>query len=74
MVYIDYKDLDGLKKQCEQGARMGFTGKQVIHPGQVDVTQTAFSPSDIKIKWAKGLIEAFKAYQNSGAVNLFLKY
>jgi len=67
MVYIDYKDLDGLKKQCEQGARMGFTGKQVIHPGQVDVTQTAFSPSDIKIKWANGLIEAFKAHQNSGA-------
>lgn len=35
MVYIDYKDLDGLKRQCEQGARMGFTGKQVIHPGKL---------------------------------------
>ncbi|KAH1016123.1 hypothetical protein HUJ04_007394 [Dendroctonus ponderosae] len=37
MVYIKYKDLEGLKMQCQQGMRMGYTGKQVIHPGQVSV-------------------------------------
>lgn len=66
MVYIDYKDLEGLRIQSEQGARMGFTGKQVIHPGQVDIVQKAFMPSEVKIKWARGLVEAFKSHQQSG--------
>jgi citrate lyase beta subunit len=67
--YIDIKkDLDGLRVQSEQGFRMGFTGKQVIHPMQVDVTQEAFTPSKEKIKWACGLVEAFEAHQSSGAV------
>ncbi|RNA40806.1 citrate lyase subunit beta mitochondrial [Brachionus plicatilis] len=67
MVYIDFKDLEGLKMQCEQEARMGFTGKQVIHPGQVDVCQNAFTPSQEKIEWATGLVEAFEHHQKSGA-------
>jgi citrate lyase subunit beta-like protein len=61
--------LEGLKTQSEQGFRMGFTGKQIIHPGQVDVTQEAFSPSKEKIEWAIGLIEAFEKHQKSGAVS-----
>lgn len=56
MVYIDFKDLNGLKLQSEQGFRMGFTGKQVIHPMQVDTVQEAFKPSEDKIKWASGLV------------------
>jgi citrate lyase subunit beta-like protein len=55
LVHIDYKDLDGLKLYSEEGARMGFTGKQVIHPGQVPVVQKAFSPSDAKVEWATNL-------------------
>lgn len=61
-------DLEGLRVQSEQGARMGFTGKQVIHPNQVDVTQQAFTPSKEKIQWATGLIEAFHLHQKTGAV------
>jgi citrate lyase subunit beta-like protein len=56
MVYIDFKDLNGLKSQSEQGYRMGFSGKQVIHPAQVDIVQEAFKPSTDKIKWAAGLV------------------
>ena len=36
-VYIDYKDMEGLRRQSEEGAGWGFTGKQVIHPGQVSI-------------------------------------
>ena len=66
LVFIDYKDLDGLRLQSEEGARMGFTGKQVIHPGQVSVVQTAFSPSPEKVEWATQLIEEFREHENSG--------
>ncbi|XP_047482350.1 citramalyl-CoA lyase, mitochondrial-like [Penaeus chinensis] len=66
LVYIDYKDLAGLKVQSEEGAGMGFTGKQVIHPGQVPVVQAAFSPPPEKIEWAKALIQAFEEHQKEG--------
>ena len=66
LVHIDYKDLDGLKAQSEEGFRMGFTGKQVIHPGQVGVVQRAFSPSEEKIKWAQELIAEFRRHEQSG--------
>ncbi|CAG9832998.1 unnamed protein product [Diabrotica balteata] len=66
MVYINYKDLDGLKRQSEQGMRMGYTGKQVIHPGQIQVVQEAFLPSADKIEWARGLLHAFKEHQATG--------
>jgi citrate lyase subunit beta-like protein len=66
LVHIDYKDLDGLREQAEEGARMGFTGKQVIHPGQVPVVQKAFSPSQEKIQWATELISEFREHEKQG--------
>ena len=38
-VYNDVKDLDGFRAECVQGAEMGFDGKTLIHPGQVDIAQ-----------------------------------
>ncbi|XP_043207320.1 citramalyl-CoA lyase, mitochondrial-like [Amphibalanus amphitrite] len=66
VVYIDYKDLEGLRCQSEEGAQFGFTGKQVIHPGQVPVVQSAFSPSPERAEWAARLVEAFEKHQTSG--------
>uniref|UniRef100_H3C772 Citrate lyase beta like n=1 Tax=Tetraodon nigroviridis TaxID=99883 RepID=H3C772_TETNG len=53
LVYIDYKDVEGLRKQAREGALMGFTGKQVIHPGQVQAVQEEFSPSPVRVQWTK---------------------
>lgn len=64
----NFLDLDGLKRQCEAGARMGYTGKQIIHPGQIDVVHTAFSPSTERIEWAAGMITAFDEHQKIGKV------
>ncbi|KAK3098504.1 hypothetical protein FSP39_020145 [Pinctada imbricata] len=66
MVDIDYKDLEGLKKQATEGANMGFTGKQVIHPNQIPIVQDTFCPSKDQIEWAKELIQAFEHHQKSG--------
>ena len=43
-------------------------GKQVIHPGQIDVVQSAFTPSPQSIEWAEELIELFNKHQLSGKV------
>jgi len=66
LVQIDFKDLGGLKTQSEEGFRMGFTGKQVIHPPQIPVVQAAFTPNLDTRKWAQGLIDAFEEHQESG--------
>jgi citrate lyase subunit beta-like protein len=66
IVAIDYKDLDALKAEAEQGAGLGFSGKQVIHPNQVPATQEAFTPSAEAIAYARRIVETFEASQKEG--------
>jgi citrate lyase beta subunit len=66
IVFIDFKDLEGLRAEAEQGAQFGFSGKQIIHPNQVQVAQEAFTPSDSAIEYAKRIVESFEASQKEG--------
>lgn len=66
IVTIDYKDLESLKVESEFGARLGFSGKQVIHPNQVPVVQEAFTPSAEAITYARRIVETFEASQKEG--------
>ena len=66
IVTIDYKDSDSLKAESEFGARLGFSGKQIIHPNQVSIVQEAFTPSDEEITYAKRIVETFEASQKEG--------
>ena len=58
-VYNDLKNTEGFVAECEQGRQMGFDGKTLIHPGQVEGANTAFTPSEQAISDALGLIDAF---------------
>ncbi len=66
MVNIDFQDIRALRVQATQGLKMGFTGKQVIHPNQVKPVQQAFTPSDEQIRDAQTIVEAFNAHQAEG--------
>jgi citrate lyase beta subunit len=66
MVFIDFNDQEGLGHEALEGARLGFAGKQVIHPSQVAPVQQAFTPSDETIAYARRVIQAFKEYQQAG--------
>ena len=66
MVYIDFRDLEGLRVEAQQGAGLGFSGKQVIHPKQVSVAQDAFTPSAEAIEYAKRIVESFESSQKEG--------
>jgi citrate lyase subunit beta/citryl-CoA lyase len=67
-VYNDVKDTEGYLAECEQGRQMGFDGKTLIHPGQVEGANAAFAPSEQAVEDARGLIAAFEAGQGSGVV------
>ena len=60
-VYNDVKDLDGFRSECVQGFEMGFDGKTLIHPGQVEITNEVWAPSDEQVQHAAKVIEAFQA-------------
>lgn len=66
MVTIDYHDLERLRQEADLGFRLGYTGKQVIHPAQVAPVQEAFTPNDGAIGKAKELIAAFEEHQREG--------
>jgi citrate lyase beta subunit len=66
MVYIDFRDIEGLRAEAEQGARLGFSGKQIIHPNQVEAVQAAFTPSAEAIEYAQRVVNTFAASQRDG--------
>ena len=65
-VYVDFRDIDGLREECEQGARLGFTGKLSIHPSQIDVINAAFTPAPDQVAEARELIDAFEEVRAAG--------
>jgi citrate lyase subunit beta/citryl-CoA lyase len=67
-VYNDVKNVDGFLAECNQGRQMGFDGKTLIHPGQVEGANAAFAPSEQAVEDARGLIQAFEDGAGSGVV------
>jgi citrate lyase subunit beta/citryl-CoA lyase len=65
-VYVDIRDAEGLARECREGADMGFVGKMTIHPSQVAIVNTAFSPSRSEIAEARELLEAFAENERAG--------
>ena len=66
MVYVNFHDQEGLRKEALTGAQMAFAGKQVIHPNQVQPVQEAFTPGDEAIAQAVRVMEAFTKHQQAG--------
>lgn len=67
MVTVDFRDLERVRREARIGAQLGYTGKQVIHPAQVEPVQEAFTPEPAEIERARALLEAFEQHQRRGA-------
>jgi citrate lyase subunit beta/citryl-CoA lyase len=65
-VYNDVKDLDGFRAECVQGLQMGFDGKTLVHPTQVEVANDVWAPSETEVDHARRVIEAFAEAERSG--------
>lgn len=57
-VYNRLDDPEGFAAQCEEGRRFGFDGKSLIHPGQIDIANRLFGPSEAEVEAAKRLLAA----------------
>ena len=67
-VYNDVKNTDGFLAECRQGREMGFDGKTLIHPGQVEGANSAFAPSAQAVEDARGILQAWEDGRGSGVV------
>ncbi len=65
-VYNDIKDEAGFAAECRQGREMGFDGKTLIHPSQVDPCNAAFAPADDEVERAGRIIAAFTEAEADG--------
>ena len=57
-VYLDIKDLDGLRGEVDDAVAVGFDAKVAIHPSQVPVIRAGYAPSAEQVQWAKHVLAA----------------
>ena len=69
-VFVNFRDIAGLQRECDEAARDGFTGKLAIHPDQVAVINAAFTPSKADIARAQQILDLFAANPGAGALSL----
>lgn len=65
-VFNDVKDLDAFRSECTQGAAMGFDGKTLIHPSQVDIANDVWAPTADEVDYAQRVIAAFEEASAEG--------
>ncbi len=65
-VYNDVRDPDGFLLEAEQGKALGFDGKTLVHPSQVEPTNDVWAPSELEIEHARRVIEAFETAEAEG--------
>ena len=67
-VYNDVRDIEGFTAECRQGRELGFDGKTLVHPGQIDAANEAFAPSGQAVEDARGILQAWEDGKGSGVV------
>ena len=70
--YINFRDMEGLRRDVQVALRLGFKAKFAIHPGQLETINTMFSPSPEEIEYARRVVKAFAEAEarGSGATSL----
>ena len=58
-VYTALEDQAGFAVECQQAKKMGFDGKSLVHPRQVDICNHCFSPAEEEVRWAKEIVSAW---------------
>jgi citrate lyase subunit beta/citryl-CoA lyase len=65
-VYADIGDAEGFARECAEACDMGFDGKTIIHPAQVEAANAAFAPTADDVTQARAIIAAFARPENQG--------
>jgi len=69
-VYVDFRDEEGLRRECEEARRDGFSAKMAIHPRQVPIINEVFTPTAEAVGRAQAIVDAFAANPDAGVVGI----
>ena len=69
-VYVDFRNSDGFRRECEDACRDGFLGKMAIHPAQVPIINEVFTPSASTIEHARAVVDEFAKNPGAGVVGI----
>jgi citrate lyase subunit beta / citryl-CoA lyase len=69
-VFTNFRDPEGLARECREAQRDGFVAKLAIHPGQVPVINEAFTPTPEAVARARAIVDAFAQNPGAGVVGL----
>ena len=69
-VYVDFRDENGFRRECEEACRDGFTGKMAIHPAQVPIINEVFTPSGEAVARAQAIVDEFAKAPGAGVVGI----
>ena len=69
-IYADFRDLDGLERDCRRSRRDGFVGRLAIHPDQVAPINRAYAPSEAEVAHARKIVAAFDANPGAGTLGV----
>ncbi|HEY1884452.1 MAG TPA: CoA ester lyase [Roseiarcus sp.] len=69
-IYADFRDSDGLERDCRRSRRDGFVGRLAIHPDQVATINQAYAPSEAEVAHARKIVAAFAANPGAGALGV----
>jgi len=58
--FVDYKDIPGFEKNVADGKQMGYEGRMIIHPGQVEPSNKLYAPDPADVQWAKDVVRVFE--------------
>jgi citrate lyase subunit beta/citryl-CoA lyase len=69
-IWPDFSDKAGLERDSKLGRQRGFTGKMAIHPGQVEIINQAFTPSEEELDWSRRVVALFEADPDLGTLSM----
>jgi len=65
-IWQDLQDIDGLKEDCVIGKNLGYVGKSIIHPDQIQIAHELFAPNKSEIEWARKVCDMYVASTKKG--------
>ena len=69
-VFMDFRNLEALRVECELARRLGYVGKVAIHPAQVAVINDVFTPAPDVVSYQRKVLAAFEAAESSGSASI----
>jgi len=58
--FVAYKDVEAFEKSTAFGRQLGYEGRMLIHPGQIEPSHRIYTPSSEDVEWAQGVVKVFE--------------